>query len=175
MARSQATTIALVVAGYFFISITMVFTNKLLMSSAGATIPAPLFVTWFQCVVTVGICWVLGELGKTAAPGSFLSQFPPVQYDLAVGLKVMKLSAMFVGMITYVHVVCVQVAAVVVVCRVARVGVVWSVGVAARSCQAHVCVCCVRRPPNRFLAERAGSTTCASSMSRCPSTTWHGP
>ena len=100
MARSQVATIALVVAGYFFISITMVFTNKLLMSSAGATIPAPLFVTWFQCVVTVAICWVLGEMGKNATPGTFLAQFPPVQYDLSVGLKIMKLSAMFVGMIT---------------------------------------------------------------------------
>lgn len=102
MARSQATLIAMVVAGYFAISISMVFVNKRLMSSPGATIPAPLFVTWYQCVVTVGICYILGKLGQKAAPGTFLSQFPPVEYDIATGLKVMKLSAMFVGMITYV-------------------------------------------------------------------------
>jgi len=91
----------MVVAGYFAISISMVFVNKRLMSSPGATIPAPLFVTWYQCVVTVGICYILGKLGQKAAPGTFLSQFPPVEYDIATGLKVMKLSAMFVGMITF--------------------------------------------------------------------------
>jgi GDP-fucose transporter C1 len=52
--------IASVVALYFVVSISMVFVNKELLS--GQTIPAPLFVTWFQCVVTIGICIVLGEL-----------------------------------------------------------------------------------------------------------------
>ena len=34
------------------------------MSSEGISIPAPLFVTWFQCVVTAGICYLAGELGE---------------------------------------------------------------------------------------------------------------
>lgn len=91
----------MVVAGYFFVSITMVFTNKLLMSSKELTIPAPLFVTWFQCLVTVGICYVLGEIGRKAPAGSFFAQFPPLEYRLPIALKIMKLSAVFVGMITF--------------------------------------------------------------------------
>ena len=91
--------IALVVAFYFFVSISLVFTNKLLLSNDTLSIPAPLFVTWFQCVVTVLICWALGRAGKTAAPGTFLSQFPEFKYDLKVARQILPLSAMFVGMI----------------------------------------------------------------------------
>lgn len=40
--------IALVVLAYFVVSISLVFSNKLLLSSKGSTIEAPLFVTWFQ-------------------------------------------------------------------------------------------------------------------------------
>jgi solute carrier family 35 (GDP-fucose transporter), member C1 len=54
--------IAGIVALYFVVSISLVFINKLLLSSGNA-IPAPLFVTWSQCVVTVAICWLLGIIG----------------------------------------------------------------------------------------------------------------
>jgi hypothetical protein len=54
--------IAGVVALYFVVSISMVFVNKELLS--GQTVPAPLFVTWFQCLVTIGICVVLGEVSS---------------------------------------------------------------------------------------------------------------
>lgn len=101
MAQTQGAKIAMVVSGYFFVSISMVFVNKMLMSSPDSTIPAPLFVTAFQCLCTVVICYALGELGKRANPGTFLAQFPPFEYDFAIGLKVMKLSVMFVGMITF--------------------------------------------------------------------------
>jgi hypothetical protein len=40
--------IALVVMAYFIVSISLVFSNKVLLSSKGSTIEAPLFVTWFQ-------------------------------------------------------------------------------------------------------------------------------
>lgn len=52
-----------IVALYFVVSISLVFINKLLLSS-GNSIPAPLFVTWSQCVVTVAICWLLGVIGE---------------------------------------------------------------------------------------------------------------
>ena len=58
--RSHARIVG-VVALYFAVSISMVFVNKMLVSS-GASVPAPLFVTWFQCVVTVVICAALGKL-----------------------------------------------------------------------------------------------------------------
>ncbi len=77
-----------IVSLYCVISISMVFLNKYLGSSA------PLFVTWYQCVVTVAIQAALGEVGKRASPGSFFLQFPPFEYDLKVAWNVMQLSGM---------------------------------------------------------------------------------
>ena len=56
--------IASVVALYWFVSISMVYLNKALMSSEGISIPAPLFVTWYQCVITAIICWGAGKIGE---------------------------------------------------------------------------------------------------------------
>lgn len=60
--------IFLAVAFYWFISITMVFVNKSLLSDPAGKIDAPLFITWFQCVVTVVGCYVMGELGVPNVP-----------------------------------------------------------------------------------------------------------
>lgn len=65
--------IALVVASYFIISISMVFMNKFLLNDK-KSIPAPFFVTWYvicqfslwyryQCILTALIDWALGLLG----------------------------------------------------------------------------------------------------------------
>lgn len=93
--------IATVVVSYFIISISLVFTNKLLMSKEGASIPAPLFVTWFQCLLTAVTCWGLGELGDGALEASFFSQFPKQKIELDIILKVLPLSLLFVGMMTF--------------------------------------------------------------------------
>ena len=45
--------VVVVVALYWTISIAMVFVNKSLLSGRGEQFSAPLFVTWFQCVVSV--------------------------------------------------------------------------------------------------------------------------
>ncbi|XP_043289068.1 GDP-fucose transporter 1 [Venturia canescens] len=58
--------ITLVVGIYWCVSILTVFVNKALLSS---DLNAPLFVTWFQCVVTVTICVLLSSLAKFF-PGS---------------------------------------------------------------------------------------------------------
>jgi GDP-fucose transporter C1 len=89
-----------VVASYFAVSIALVFVNKVLLSK-DTSIPAPLFVTWFQCVVTAAILWGLGEAGKSAAPGSFFAQFPPAAYELPTARKLAGLAVIFVGMITF--------------------------------------------------------------------------
>lgn len=60
--------IFLAVCFYWFISITMVFVNKSLLSSPESKIDAPLFITWFQCVVTVAGCYVMGEMGVANVP-----------------------------------------------------------------------------------------------------------
>jgi hypothetical protein len=43
---SNRTYIATVIASYWVVSISMVYLNKILLSSPDASIPAPLFVTW---------------------------------------------------------------------------------------------------------------------------------
>jgi len=62
--RQKHRTVALVITSYFIVSILMVFLNKALMTKPGASIPAPLFVVWYQCLVTVAICWGMGYLGQ---------------------------------------------------------------------------------------------------------------
>lgn len=113
--------IASVVATYWFVSISMVYLNKILMSSEGVSINAPLFITWFQCVVTAMICWMAGKIseslqkknemlplteGEASAKGhhkssSFVTQFPKATYNAEIGKKVLPLSLIFVGMITF--------------------------------------------------------------------------
>jgi len=112
--------IASVVATYWFVSISMVYLNKILMSSDAVSIEAPMFITWFQCVVTALICWVAGRIsegirnqanalpvtgtegrkGHSKADG-FFSQFPKAQYNPEIGKKILPLSLIFVGMITF--------------------------------------------------------------------------
>lgn len=92
------------------------------MSNDGVSIPAPLFVTWYQCIVTALICWVAGKIGERyqsttyqkvsqsengdspnipAQKQSFFSQFPKTEYKVDVARKVFPLSVIFVGMITF--------------------------------------------------------------------------
>jgi len=125
MFKSEGHYIAAVVATYWFVSISMVYLNKVLMSNEDVSIPAPLFVTWFQCVVTALICWGAGELGNhmkqqeysavatqdDAEPGQddssksgskgFWHQFPRAEYKVGQGRRVFPLSVVFVGMITF--------------------------------------------------------------------------
>jgi len=109
--------IAKVVATYWAVSISMVYLNKILMSSDAVSIDAPLFITWFQCVVTTLVCWVAGRVsqsirkqenlpliggdGKGQSNSSFFAQFPKAEYNAEVGKKILPLSIIFVGMITF--------------------------------------------------------------------------
>ncbi|XP_023261047.1 GDP-fucose transporter 1 isoform X1 [Seriola lalandi dorsalis] len=92
----RACRIAAVVALYWFISITMVFLNNYLLDNRD--LDAPLFVTFYQCVVTVGLCWVMQLLSKLC-PG--LIDFPSVRFDLKTSREVLPLSIVFIGMITF--------------------------------------------------------------------------
>ena len=125
--KTDAQYIAAVVATYWFVSISMVYLNKVLMSNEDVSIPAPLFVTWFQCVITAGICWVAGEFADRmkkqeqqyaqvmtedsensngadatkSSSKSFWHQFPKAEYKVGQGQRVFPLSVVFVGMITF--------------------------------------------------------------------------
>eukprot|EP00551_Chaetoceros_affinis_P010763 CAMPEP_0203675668 /NCGR_PEP_ID=MMETSP0090-20130426/21672_1 /ASSEMBLY_ACC=CAM_ASM_001088 /TAXON_ID=426623 /ORGANISM="Chaetoceros affinis, Strain CCMP159" /LENGTH=360 /DNA_ID=CAMNT_0050541955 /DNA_START=214 /DNA_END=1296 /DNA_ORIENTATION=+ len=44
----------------------MVYLNKFLMTNDEVSIPAPLFITWYQCIITSFICYVAGYFGDRA-------------------------------------------------------------------------------------------------------------
>nr|CAG4650243.1 EOG090X081X [Sida crystallina] len=94
------TKIFLVVTAYWVVSISLVFINKALLSgdSKGTQLDAPLFVTWFQCVVTVAIC-ILLSTGAKIFPQ--LGQFPEMEFKVSVMLQVLPLSIVFVAMISF--------------------------------------------------------------------------
>jgi hypothetical protein len=86
MAISERLYIAYVISTYWVVSISMVYLNKLLLSSSDASIAAPLFVTWFQCVVTCIIVYLLGEYSdsrKILGEKSWLDDFPRVSYNVS--------------------------------------------------------------------------------------------
>lgn len=88
--------IAFVVALYWFISITMVFLNNHLLDSKH--LDAPLFITFFQCVVSVGLCCVMCAV-SSLFPG--LVDFPSIRVDLKVSRQVLPLSVVFIAMIAF--------------------------------------------------------------------------
>uniref|UniRef100_A0A0N5AVF3 TPT domain-containing protein n=1 Tax=Syphacia muris TaxID=451379 RepID=A0A0N5AVF3_9BILA len=78
-----------------FCSIGLVFLNKFLLSN---DLNAPLFVTWYQCVVTIALCYICSK-AATLFPSSF--SFPNVKFDYRISREVLPLSFFFVGMITF--------------------------------------------------------------------------
>lgn len=95
---NRATKIGMVIALYWVVSISMVFLNKYLLSSPDLRLDAPLFITWFQCLVAVVACWVL-PLFRPLHP--FFETFPRFEVKVDVALKCLPLSAVFVGMIAF--------------------------------------------------------------------------
>jgi solute carrier family 35 (GDP-fucose transporter), member C1 len=95
-----------VVVLYWVVSISMVYLNKICLNNEQASIKpsAPLFVTWYQCVITCIICTVLGNVGEQARRNgtkSMFTEFRVSKYDWKVGMSVLPLSFVFVGMITF--------------------------------------------------------------------------
>merc|ERR1712012_676160 len=79
------------------VSITLVFVNKALLSGS-QKLDAPLFITCYQCVITVAACFVLRWLA-TKFPS--LVSFPELPVDPSILKQVLPLSIIFVGMITF--------------------------------------------------------------------------
>lgn len=95
----RAMKIALVVLLYWFTSITMVFLNKFLLDSPSLKLDAPLFVTFYQCLVTVLLCKALSLLALVLPAD--MAEFPSVRFDLKILRSVLPLSLVFIGMITF--------------------------------------------------------------------------
>ncbi|GMT24115.1 hypothetical protein PFISCL1PPCAC_15412, partial [Pristionchus fissidentatus] len=88
-------------------SIALVFLNKYLLSDPSLKVSliqfpiqldAPLFVTWYQCVVTVGLCFALSWLAKKFP--AYIS-FPAMTVDRKISREVLPLSIVFVAMIAF--------------------------------------------------------------------------
>ncbi|XP_028175859.1 GDP-fucose transporter 1 [Ostrinia furnacalis] len=93
---SRYTKILIVVSCYWIVSIATVFVNKSLLSSQTVALEAPLFITWFQCIVSFTICCTLSNTG--GIPGIFV--FPKgTPWSIAVVRQVLPLSVMFTLMI----------------------------------------------------------------------------
>ncbi|CAA94748.2 GDP-fucose transporter [Caenorhabditis elegans] len=83
------------VSAYWVFSIGLVFLNKYLLSSV--QLDAPLFITWYQCLVTVFLCLFLSKTSK--AYGLF--KFPSMPIDAKISREVLPLSVVFVAMISF--------------------------------------------------------------------------
>uniref|UniRef100_A0AAF5PH14 Sugar phosphate transporter domain-containing protein n=1 Tax=Wuchereria bancrofti TaxID=6293 RepID=A0AAF5PH14_WUCBA len=88
--------IFIVVFLYWFFSIGLVFLNKYLLSSESLKLNAPLFVTWYQCFVTVMLCCVFFWVSKLYPS---LITFPSIRFDHRISREVLPLSFVFVAMI----------------------------------------------------------------------------
>uniref|UniRef100_A0A1I8PRB0 Sugar phosphate transporter domain-containing protein n=1 Tax=Stomoxys calcitrans TaxID=35570 RepID=A0A1I8PRB0_STOCA len=87
----------LVVALYWFISILTVFVNKHLLSSESVKLEAPLFVTWFQCVVSALICFLMSRLSKLYPSAITFPEGNPL--DIDTFRKILPLSILFTLMV----------------------------------------------------------------------------
>ncbi|XP_040021069.1 GDP-fucose transporter 1 isoform X1 [Gasterosteus aculeatus] len=92
----RAVRIAAVVTLYWFVSITMVFLNNYLLDNGDLDVP--LLVTFYQCLVTVALCWLMQLLARLC-PG--LIDFPAVRFDPKTSREVLPLSIVFICMITF--------------------------------------------------------------------------
>lgn len=86
-----------VVCAYWCVSISLVFLNKYLLSSKDLKLEAPIFITWYQCVVSLLVIFLLSFVGDKFA---HIETFPAFKIDFAVAKSILPLSIVFVGMIT---------------------------------------------------------------------------
>ncbi|XP_024941923.1 GDP-fucose transporter 1 [Cephus cinctus] len=94
---SKYINITIVVAVYWVTSILTVFVNKTLLSSDTVNLDAPLFVTWFQCIVSAVICTVLSGLSRWYPNYITFPKGHP--YNLETAKKILPLSILFTAMI----------------------------------------------------------------------------
>jgi GDP-fucose transporter C1 len=81
-----------------FVSISLVFLNKYLLSNEDLKLNAPIFITLTQCVIAVITFFILGSISYVS-PDSIT--FPTPEYNLTLALKMLPLSLLFVSMITF--------------------------------------------------------------------------
>ncbi|KAI8582081.1 hypothetical protein K450DRAFT_228911 [Umbelopsis ramanniana AG] len=90
--------VAVVVAFYFIISLAVVFLNKFILSSSEYKFPYPLFVTWFQLLVALGLLVAWAKLGQYKKAFSII---PPYEFDLSIAKRVAPLTVVYVLMLAF--------------------------------------------------------------------------
>lgn len=90
---NQLWKIFFVVVFYWVISITTVFINKILLSSNAVELEAPLFITWFQCLVSALYYYLYNLLQKETIKSS--------PFDVKIIKTVFPLSVIFASMIIF--------------------------------------------------------------------------
>uniref|UniRef100_A0A0K8TRY9 Putative gdp-fucose transporter n=1 Tax=Tabanus bromius TaxID=304241 RepID=A0A0K8TRY9_TABBR len=89
--------IFLVVSLYWIVSITTVFVNKALLTTQESNLEAPVFITWYQCLVSATICFTMSKLSKIFPE---TVSFPESNvFSYATFTKVLPLSFLFMAMI----------------------------------------------------------------------------
>ena len=81
-----------------FVSITLVFLNKTLLSGA-ESVDAPLFITCFQCAVTAAVCYGIATLPPNF--GEENMNCTQISISVTTLKRVLPLSLVFVAMITF--------------------------------------------------------------------------
>ncbi|EUB64991.1 GDP-fucose transporter [Echinococcus granulosus] len=87
-----------VVSLYWAVSISLVFINKWLLSNSDISLDIPLFITWFQCLVTVILCIILSKI-SSAVPDKL--SFPSLDFKWQTALNIMPLSSVFFTMVVF--------------------------------------------------------------------------
>lgn len=90
--------VVIVVVFYWIISISMVFVNKFILSDSSVHLNAPLFVTFYQCIISAIICVLMSFLTRV---NSRLFTFPAINLNITTMKNILPLSIMFVAMITF--------------------------------------------------------------------------
>ena len=84
---------------YWCNSIGMIFLNKFLFSSKALNLNAPLFVTWFQAIITTLFCWTAGLLIGDSIPA--IGSFPIIIPNLELVSTCLLLSLLTAASITF--------------------------------------------------------------------------
>lgn len=110
------TRIAVIVALYWFVSISLVFLNKQILSGKSHNLNAPFFVTWFQCLISLLITTGLsvafnyqayfganreGQSPLVGAARNKMFSIPPIFIRISVIRQIVPLAIVFVAMISF--------------------------------------------------------------------------
>jgi len=95
---NEGVTYPLVIGFYFFVSIALITSNKVVLSGSTLSLAAPMFIVWYQLLITLICLVVLGALSSRFGMLGFLPKFE-FQFDKAYQL--LQLSGIFLAMMVF--------------------------------------------------------------------------